>query len=309
MQRLQQRPRRRSRGFTLIEIMVVLTVASIVVAISIRGFSEMSAGNKRTTCQTNLRQVYLGLRQYMSDEAGQPPPYNPSAGLGKKSIGLWALYTFPDPNNPDAPALPSPPNVPPPLPATDNTRPAGRYLRNLKTLHCPADLDVKSQEAYSDPAKTTLNFDYLTYQGANDNGTPENGNPANTADDPPTTTGNTYDPKGEAQLYLPSRSQNSGASLPLNKLWKRQLSHYAGATPVFEPLPPTSDTVVTWCPEHRGHRDFDNVLFFDGTVQYLPHLQTVSGQDANGGACSTETQPPAVDDCRSGWRRVPRTYK
>jgi prepilin-type N-terminal cleavage/methylation domain-containing protein len=244
---------RRRSGFTLIELMVVLAIAGVVTSITIGGYREMTDGNKRTTCQTNLRQIYQGLRLYANDQNGLYPPYDPRT-TPQKGIGLWALYAYPK----DPPFTHEMVDV--------GNKPVARYIRNPKVFHCPADNQDTANNLYADITKTRLNPDYLSYQLIDDNDTAED------TDDIPT--------------YLPGRIETPAAPY---EAWKRQLlvglpdgtlEKDINKDPIKDGFPdhvpgalPQDDTIVTWCLHHRNVRDRDNVLFYDGSVQLLPREQ------------------------------------
>jgi type II secretory pathway pseudopilin PulG len=171
----------------LIEVMVVLAIAAVVTSITVSGFRSLTDGNRRTTCQTNMSQIYASLRLYAADNANQVPYYNPRGTTGEKSIGLWALYAFPRTSDND--------NI---APKTEN-KPVDLYLRSAKVLHCPADLDVKSASAiqstvpvFQPDDPTQYNRGYLSYQTF-DNGTPD-------------------DDTDDVYLYDPMRTPTQGAS-------------------------------------------------------------------------------------------------
>lgn len=215
--------RRQARGFTLIEIMVVLGIAAVVSAITFSAYSEMSASHKRVTCQGNLQQVYIGMRQYMGDYT-DVPYYDPANVLGRgNGIGLWLLYTYRDP-------------------ATNKPCDYGdtlieRYLRKASLLHCPRDSNSGHNVLLPNGGKV-FNTNYVSYQIVDDDGT---------------------------NTYAPIRTTTS-----TDPFFKRQLLIYSGSTRVRRP--PDDDTIVTWCQWHRkgaGGRNFDNVLFYDGTVQFV----------------------------------------
>jgi len=269
----------RRSGFTLVELLVVIAIAAAVTAITVGGFKEVSSGHKRTGCQTNLVQIYQACRLYAADQEGAFPgfPYsNKDAAMRVQNvaelggIGLWQLYTYPEINVPERanPSAPPSPNLP--GPAVETT-PVERYLRSAKSLHCPNDYD--HEERYIDPTPPntlrTFNPSYLSYQ---------NETPTAMNDD-----GLTY--------------QSVRTKDQTDVDWKRQLIHYNGNARVIRP--PDSDTVVTWCPWHRrkngGSRDYDNVLFYDGTVRLLPMIQ--NGVVRNG----------IPRDGLMGWRRFPQT--
>lgn len=269
------------RGFTLIELMVVLAIVAVVSAITLGAFNSLSDTNQRTGCQANMAQLYQGLRQYMADNNGQPPFYDPSRPAfnaadpaSGRGIGLWALWTFPDKDNFDKLAK-------------VGERPNATYLRSPKVLHCPSDSEalnaanVLHSDLYANADKSEYNMDYLSYQGQDVLTPPAYVFPAT----PPA-----FDP--DKALYLPSRTTTVA-----DANFKRQLVQKtaAGAEPISRP--PTDDTVVTWCQYHRLTRDYDNVLFFDGSVQLLPRVQ-----DNLDGSCNPQTTPATLEN----WKRVPR---
>lgn len=59
--------RQRVDGFTLIEILVVLAIVAVLSAILLAAFGRVRENGRRTTCQSNLRQLNLALSQYLSD--------------------------------------------------------------------------------------------------------------------------------------------------------------------------------------------------------------------------------------------------
>lgn len=181
--------RTRRGGFTLFEILVVLAIAAVVTGITVGGFKEMRAGNKRVACSTNLTQIYQAARLYAADQDGKFPHFlqddcstNPDDHDG---IGLWALYTFPDAGEEHG------------LPLVD-TKPINRYLRSSKVFNCPAHLnaDGDRESLYTDETKEKYNFDYLSYQTCDD------GSPT----------------------YASSRTDSTSDP----ELWNRQLIHYDG---------------------------------------------------------------------------------
>jgi prepilin-type N-terminal cleavage/methylation domain-containing protein len=248
----------RRGGFTLIELMIVIAIAALLTAITVGAFREISVTNKRTTCQGNLSQLYTAARLYAADEGGRFPYYNASSyTLDDPSeqpaggIGLWALYAFPDPSDPSKIA---------PLNAAVQS-PLNRYLRHPKVFHCPSDLDPTSgtshENLYTDAARTAINPEYLSYQVLD----------------------------GNIPTYQSIRTTDSS-----DPNFKRQLLIYNGASRVSRP--PADNTVVAWCKYHRmgGSRNFDNVLFYDGSVQLLPVSQ--DDPDGSGAVLTDATRKP-----------------
>jgi prepilin-type N-terminal cleavage/methylation domain-containing protein len=56
-----------SRGWTLVELLVVLAIIGILAASILPSISRAKSKAKRTTCLNNLRQLNLGLRMYSDD--------------------------------------------------------------------------------------------------------------------------------------------------------------------------------------------------------------------------------------------------
>ncbi len=325
-------------GFTLIELLVVLALIAIISSISFGAFRSVSDGNKRTSCQSNLAQIYKSVRLYGQDYDGRfpylnengdpnmtntPSTYSDIQATPKGGIGLWSLYTYPKkgsqapdsmtPNRGAGNTNCSTNSVD--LPAqlgdatADNFVGLAGYVRSAKIFHCPADnfaRDVQFRDMtdtssptyeckttsvnspsllFKDGDVTYLNPSYLSYQ-VND-------------DLPPADLDLNPDP-----TYSSFRTpETSGA----NGIKFRQIRPYKVVNNATERVDrATKDmTVLTWCRFHRsldktgentraGGRNFDNVLFSDGSVQSLPVTQDVVQEDSG-----------AKGQC-FGWQRVPR---
>jgi prepilin-type N-terminal cleavage/methylation domain-containing protein/prepilin-type processing-associated H-X9-DG protein len=81
----------RKNGFTLIELLVVIAIISILAAILFPVFARARENARRASCQSNLKQIGLGLLQYTQDY-DETLPYSYVSVGGSVS---WMGQTFP----------------------------------------------------------------------------------------------------------------------------------------------------------------------------------------------------------------------
>src|SRR3954469_4332065 len=90
---LLRRPGKRLiiRGFTLIELLVVIAIIAILAAILLPVFARARENARRTSCQSNLKQIGLSIQQYVQDNDERFPveDTNDPATVG------WALSIQP----------------------------------------------------------------------------------------------------------------------------------------------------------------------------------------------------------------------
>jgi len=75
----------RQRGFTLIELLVVISIMVITASILFPVFARVRENARRIACQSNLKQIGLGLAQYVQDNDQKFP----SDKLGDGWQGWW----------------------------------------------------------------------------------------------------------------------------------------------------------------------------------------------------------------------------
>lgn len=115
------------RGFTLIELLVVIAIISILAAILFPVFARARENARRASCQSNLKQISLGILMYVQDYDEHLPMYRVPAGstdYAARPYG-WA----------------------------DAIQP---YVKSIQLLQCPSDsgayTEVPSTAGYTDYA-------------------------------------------------------------------------------------------------------------------------------------------------------------
>jgi prepilin-type N-terminal cleavage/methylation domain-containing protein/prepilin-type processing-associated H-X9-DG protein len=77
---------RHESGFTLIELLVVIAIIALLAAILFPVFARARENGRRAGCQSNLKQLGLGILQYTQD-------YDEKLPLGNTNFG-WAGQTY-----------------------------------------------------------------------------------------------------------------------------------------------------------------------------------------------------------------------
>jgi prepilin-type N-terminal cleavage/methylation domain-containing protein/prepilin-type processing-associated H-X9-DG protein len=71
------------KGFTLIELLVVIAIIALLAAILFPVFARARENARRASCQSNLKQIALGMTQYLQDNDERFPVYRvDTSGLG-----------------------------------------------------------------------------------------------------------------------------------------------------------------------------------------------------------------------------------
>lgn len=120
--------RRNRRGFTLLELMVVITIISILAAILLPALARAREAARRIKCASNLRQMGLVFLMYANENSDMFPPAHPNGRWGEAEYWTADLAD----------------GYPPQLYRNNYTFDMGAiypdYFTEVKTMVCPSSL-------------------------------------------------------------------------------------------------------------------------------------------------------------------------
>ena len=231
---------RRSKGFTIVELLVVIAVIGILAAILFPVFARARENARRASCQSNLKQIGLGLAQYTQDYDETLPTMSATAQgtVSYNSSNNWTA------------------------PAAETTRYATSPYQNwIQSIH-PY---VKSWQLYKCVAATQNAYTPLGYpcyesQGDSDSSYRYNGvmlqRRLSAIQQPSTLIHILESTFASGTAWIRPSVSTTVSSLPLT----------------------TSATFIRWLEPFPLHFDGVNLLFADGHVKWR-RIDTIAGKE------------------------------
>jgi prepilin-type N-terminal cleavage/methylation domain-containing protein len=263
---------RPTRGFTLVELLVVISIIVLLVGIMVPSLEKAMAASQRGRCAANLSGIGKALGTYLNDSLARVYPRTTKwyglLGQGGTANG----YQEPPPEQAPmdiggvpVPPLPGLPTDPPPTQYLGSAmRPLNRYLgisgarAEVKIAECPSD--AGAQFAFqSDPSMTTSDFNTESSNVFQSVGTSYVEAFANRT--------------GIQAAFGPSPMQAAAAKPASSKI-------LLGDAPIYGKNKYADSRKNRWHQSNRNRREF-NILFADYSVQFylFPHTDAPMHED------------------------------
>lgn len=125
----------RRDAFTLVELLVVIAIIAVLAAILFPVFARARENGRRASCQSNLKQIGLGITQYAQDYDEQMP-LSRSGGPTTGDLISWRVQIYP-------------------------------YLKSTQIFACPSNSNNATDAGYNGTSGLNFPQSYLANGGNN----------------------------------------------------------------------------------------------------------------------------------------------
>jgi prepilin-type N-terminal cleavage/methylation domain-containing protein len=125
---MQSQMEARNRGFTLVELLMVIAITAVLAGVLLAVLSAARSGGQQSVCLDNLKQLAIGCHMYSADNDGRLVPNLPQSPP-VETERLWVPGNLAHAADATNSALVRQGLIYP-------------YLRDDASLHCPADLSL-----------------------------------------------------------------------------------------------------------------------------------------------------------------------
>lgn len=248
------------RGFTLIELLVVIAIIAILAAILFPVFATMRENARKTSCLTQMHDVYVAVSQYKLDNNKYPNTLYDYAELpnGTYFAGV---------------GTPAPMNAAQERPLFKIS--SGKYMKDPSLFTCPDDVPVTQLDVTTAVYPVAMG---VTLSGQ----VPNTFNPVDPAY---FYKADSYDvgPRVTAQGNVVLSGGKPVIDLHYSLNWTTTTGPGDAPNQLKYPTPPPDKTVITWCTYHAAvaRSNIINVLLLSGNARPVPTDQFVNQGPVN----------------------------
>ena len=157
------------KAFTLIELLVVIAIIAILASILFPAFARARENARRASCQSNLKQMALGFKQYTQDyDEKYPPRRKPASGEPDRPFGIIGWATLLQPYLKSEQIFQCPSESTPPSGMGSDKAIDYFYNYSLGATYLPPPtyeaLGGVSEASINYPSNTIMNGDGITYR-------------------------------------------------------------------------------------------------------------------------------------------------
>jgi prepilin-type N-terminal cleavage/methylation domain-containing protein/prepilin-type processing-associated H-X9-DG protein len=258
--------RRSARGFTLVELLVVVALIAIVAALLFPVFSQVREKARQARCFSNLKQISLAMMMYVQDYDDMLP----------RDVTRWGDLPATDPCSPGNP----------------NRRleaKLGPYIRNTEVFACPSanTPPVTWDEAHAVCGRDGWGYpDFMCFQGDTTRGKPLSYGwnyrvfqwsvtpPSSGCDAPGISVAAVVSPEGKVMVADSRRSFVDPVDLAFAN-YPGVSASFAGNVDQFWPQFPRGSDLPIVPGRDARHQMGQNAAFFDGHVRWVSYEQLI----------------------------------